>query len=593
MSKRKHKLHLSHPLLGKGQPQFLVTLLNDLNRSFSLDGQGIYRKEELAPDVGTMPEFDPSKWGRSGEFADAYLLNEMLSKYPFEVPGVDRDAVALAKFKDCEAHCALTNTTVGINTADPFSGIGWHAVLETARRKVLHLLGSFSWDLVEDRCAFGPGASTSRPRGSSDAFYKFGHKPDVTPDCALIAWMAVYRQPHWFEVLTGTKPTGVWVEDFHRHPPEEIFNYVPGNRVTTVPKNAKTNRVIAIEPDLNMFLQKGIGSLIRARLRRVRVNLNSQKLNQRLARLGSRNGSLATVDFSSASDTICLRIVEELLPPDWVVALKQVRSPVGTLPDGSKLSYEKISSMGNGFTFELESLIFWALAKSVTELIGVGGIVSVYGDDLIVRPGALDSLKWCFSRAGFTLNEKKSHYSGGFRESCGKHYFYGDDVTPFYIRKRLTTVWDLYSLANNIRRWARCSWGLDSRVREVYHKVVEAIPLHLRYKIPEGLGDVGLISDFDESCPSFDVHLKRLRVVGLLPVTARKSIDGLQVLVKYFNLRRDEPLETGVATIPRTVTTFGVEHRLLVWRWPTYGPWLDDPRMSEWLPAPWLTELGK
>jgi hypothetical protein len=396
----------------------------------------------------------------------------------------------------------------------------------------------------------------------------------VTPDCSLLGWLAVYRQPNWFEVLTGTKPTGIWIEDFHRHPPEKIFNLVPGNRITTVPKNAKTNRVIAIEPDLNMFLQKGIGGVIRSRLRSVRVNLNSQKLNQRLARIGSRYGTLATVDFSSASDTICTGIVEELLPPDWVSALKQVRSPVGVLPDKSTVQYEKISSMGNGYTFELESLIFWAIARSVVDLIGVGGIVSVYGDDLIVRVEAKDSLEWAFSRAGFTLNAKKSHFGGHFRESCGKHYHYGVDVTPFYIKKRLATVWDLYTLANNIRRWARCSWGLDSRLQRAYHMVVEAIPEHLRLKIPEGFGDVGLVSDFDEACPSFDRHIYRLRFSGLLPVESRKTVEGLPLLVKYFNSRKATPLESEVASLPRTLTTFGLKHKMLVWRWPSYGPWI-------------------
>lgn len=575
MSKRKHKLHFCHSLLGEGQPQILADLLWELNCSFSADGNGIFKKEELNPSAGVFPVIDPNRWGRSGEFADAYLLSEMLSKYPFKIPGVDRKKAAFDKFKESELQCALVNQTTGINTSDPFSGISWHSVLETARQKVLHLLGPFSWDLVEENCGFGPGASTSLKRDRSDAFYKFGHKPDVTPDCALLAWWAVYRQPNWFEVLTGTKPTGIWVEDFHRHPPEDIFRLVPGNKVTTVPKNAKTDRVIAIEPDMNMFFQKGIGSVIRARLRRVRINLNSQKLNQRLARIGSRYGDLATVDFSSASDTISMSLVEELLPPDWVTALKQVRSPVGTLPDKSVVRYEKISSMGNGYTFELESLIFWAIARSVVDLIGVGGIVSVYGDDLICRSSAERPLKWAFSRAGFTLNEKKSHFGGNFRESCGKHYFHGDDVTPFYVRKRLNTVWDLFTLANNIRRWARCSWGLDSRLQQVYRKVVDAIPQHLRFKIPEGYGDVGLISDFDESTPSFDRATYRLRFKGLLPVTSRKRVEGLPVLVKYFNSRKETPLESEVASLPRTVTTFGLEHRMLVWRWPSYGPWLD------------------
>lgn len=140
-----------------------------------------------------------------------------------------------------------------------------------------------------------------------------------------------------------------------------------GNKVTTVPKNSKTDRVIAIEPLMNMYVQKGIGGAIRHSLRSVGINLNDQTSNQRLAREGSLQGKLATVDLSSASDSVSLLLVEELLPPDWVAAIKLCRSPCGVLPDGSVINYQKVSSMGNGFTFELESLIFWAACSSVCQ----------------------------------------------------------------------------------------------------------------------------------------------------------------------------------------------------------------------------------
>ena len=41
------------------------------------------------------------------------------------------------------------------------------------------------------------------------------------------------------------------------------------NRLMTVPKNARTDRVIAAEPDWNMFFQLGLGASIRARLQKV------------------------------------------------------------------------------------------------------------------------------------------------------------------------------------------------------------------------------------------------------------------------------------------------------------------------------------
>lgn len=563
--KRNVMFRLSHPFV-KGGEQSILELFNCLSRQ--LGGSYSASRPEDVIDI----RIDASAYDSVLDFRRDYLLAEVASKFPFS-RNVDLKAVALKAFFDAEAQCSLTNETVRVDTRGPH-GLSWHAVLETARRKISHLLGPFSWDLAEVHCGFGPGATTSLRRGKSDAFYKFGSKPDVTPDCALLAWHAVRRIPLWFEALTGQKPGATWVEDYFRFKPEEIFNLVAGNRVTTVPKNAKTERVIAIEPDLNMFLQKGIGGLIRSRLRRARINLNSQSLNQRLARIGSRYGTLATVDFKAASDTISLAIVEELLPPSWVCALKQTRSPIGVLPDGSIHPYSKFSSMGNGFTFELESLIFWALSRAVADLSGIRGIVMVYGDDLIVKAETREAVEWAFSRAGFTLNEKKSFFTGPFRESCGKHFFRGTEVSPFYIRKPIKTVWDLYSLANKIRKWARYSYGCDSSLKPVYDYVVEAIPRPLRYRIPDGIGDVGLIADFDESTPRFNRRLFSLYCVGYLPVTSYTEVDGSSALLKYFSMAGREPTEVSARRLPRVHPTRGKPMKFAVRRWSHYGPWL-------------------
>jgi len=517
------------------------------------------------------------------DFRDRYLLSEVCSKYPFKVNGIDRTLAALTKFGEAEAQCALVNSTLRTPTIGP-NGLEWHTVIQTARAKIGRLLGPFNWNQVEDHFAFGPGATTSRKRIESDAVYKIGCKPDVTQDCALLAWCAVYRIPRWFELLSGSLPSGNWRDDLDRHPPEKIFTLVPGNRVVTVPNNTKTERVIAIEPDLNMFIQKGLGRVLRHRLRRAGIDLNTQRKNQMLARKGSIYGNLASVDFSSASDTISREIVDLLLPEDWALALKQCRSPVGVLPCGRVVQYHKFSSMGNGYTFELESLIFWAIARAVSDLctprLQKRAVVMVYGDDLIVNAKLQDQMTWAFSRAGFTLNPKKSFFSGPFRESCGKHYFAGVDVTPFYVRKEIRQVWHMYTIANNIRRWARLNcWGLDSRLKASYDLIVGALPLWSRQLIPDGIGDVGLIADFDEARPK--LHKKdRLKGIinfsatGYLPRVKEHSFEGFSVLVKWFLLRRESALEQSVEVAQRVTADVAVRHNFRVQLWPSYGPWV-------------------
>lgn len=103
------------------------------------------------------------------------------------------------------------------------------------------------------------------------------------------------------------------------------------------------------------------------------------------------------------------------------------------LVDGRWIQLEKFSSMGNGFTFELETLIFWALVESLRDLRSqTGGRVSVYGDDIVCPSDIATDLIELLDFCGFEVNTKKSHWAGLFRESCGEHFFRGKNVTPIY-----------------------------------------------------------------------------------------------------------------------------------------------------------------
>jgi hypothetical protein len=165
-----------------------------------------------------------------------------------------------------------------------------------------------------------------------------------------------------------------------------------------------------------------------------------------LAQIGSNDGSLATIDLSSASDTVAREVVRFLMPESWYERLDLCRSKVGEL-DGKWLRYEKFSSMGNGFTFELETLIFWGLAIACVRSCGLEtDKVRVYGDDIIVPVDAYDFLVEVLSYCGFTTNSSKSYKSGAFRESCGKDYFNGHEVRPFFQKEYLNGVETLFPL---------------------------------------------------------------------------------------------------------------------------------------------------
>jgi hypothetical protein len=279
----------------------------------------------------------------------------------------------------------------------------------------------------------------------------------------------------------------------------DLVKIVPGNSIITVPKSFKTDRTIAKEPDMNIYIQKGIGRVIRHRLKRVGVDLDDQTRNQRAAREGSILGELATMDLSMASDTLACRLVEWLLPPEWGLALELVRSPVGVLPSGEIIHYQKFSSMGNGYTFELESLIFWAVAQECCCPFNIWEMdtsVCVYGDDIVIPTRFYDLLAFRLAEVGFTPNPSKSYASGPYRESCGKHYYLGTDITPFYIKKQVKSLDRLFLAHNNTVRWGNRT-GID--VSSVLTGLKNLAPASWREpRLPDGFGDGAFIGAVDE-----------------------------------------------------------------------------------------------
>jgi hypothetical protein len=230
------------------------------------------------------------------------------------------------------------------------------------------------------------------------------------------------------------------------------LNIVEGNVLFTVPKKTDIDRCACKEPDINMFLQKGVGNHIRRRLLKHGINLNDQRINRQLAYEGSISDSLMTLDMSSASDLISREVVRVLLPPLWFEYLNDIRS-TKTEIDGETTVLEMFSSMGNGFTFELESLIFFALTRSVQYFEGVSGVASIYGDDIIAPSEIFYQLTFVLDKFGFVVNEDKSFHKGPFRESCGGHFYNGEDITPFYLKREPTRLTDLIRVANQLRQW--------------------------------------------------------------------------------------------------------------------------------------------
>lgn len=481
---------------------------------------------------------DPGGYSSSSEFALALNSVSLFRKYPGFPGSNSKKEAAIEKWRACEETCLDTN--LRITFARKGESISPHSeALRRARSKISKLLGSFSWSKVARYFDFGPGSTTRLSYSRRHLPFKFGPEPQTTFDNLATASSIIGTSRVWCFATGGRYVDGA----------APCFRITEQSKVTTVPKDAFIDRVIAIEPDMNMFVQKGFGGFMRNRLKRVGIDLDDQSLNQLLARSGSLGG-LATLDLSSASDTVAYELVKELLPPEWFEALLSCRTHESRLPSGEIISLQKFSAMGNGYTFELESLIFWALCSSVcTETIGREGLrVSVYGDDLIMSVAdyvpVVEILEWC----GFSVNHKKSFADGPYRESCGKHFFYGRDVTPLTITKELTHGSRLLLLCNNIQRWCYTSGSgqyRDSVLKPALDYCIGQLPSHLRRpRIPLGYGDGALLGSFDEVKPRRSKRGWDGWIVDrvLLPRTRLRQSGGVATLAaSLYKLDRGAP----------------------------------------------------
>lgn len=291
---------------------------------------------------------------------------------------------------------------------------------------------------------------------------------------------------------------------------------VQHNKIEFVPKTVKTHRSIAVEPLLNGYLQKGIDVVMRMKLKRIGIDLSDQSGNQRMARDGSYDnvGAFATIDLRSASDSIATEVVRDLLPPAWFALLDATRSK-SYIHEGKITSFQKFVSMGNGFCFPLETLLFVAACHAV----GAGRPgrdFRVYGDDIIVRRQHFVPTLILLGHLGFKSNPDKTFCEGPFRESCGADWFGGKDVRPFTLDFALDSVQNVFKFLNLTRRNERTAMFFEG-VRDL---ILDLLPSNWRlYRPYKGNADTGIDCVGDEflaasSC-RYDVRKRQWRWLEL------------------------------------------------------------------------------
>lgn len=502
-------------------------------------------------------DVNPLDYCDHNRFGDDYLCVSLLSKNPRLPTGIDRKAVALEKFIDAERLNSLTNKRLSEFLYDGISPSDWVTrVVHTTRAHVFRILGKLrrrELDFVEQHMRFGPGATTTL---SGVVTQGKKYSPRTLGATPRVADYILCFPPQW----AAQKPDVV----IHR-----------ASKLTTVPKNAKTDRVICIEPDLNIYVQLGIGACIREKLRVCGLDLNTQENNQRAASVAHLKG-LCTMDLSSASDLISYMAVRLLVPDDWQELLAFARVDYTTMPDGTTVALEKWSSMGNGYTFELETLLFYCVLLAVRDVDGGHETTDeflAYGDDLIFPSRYYDSVKRTLDFLGFKVNTKKTFGKGLFFESCGSDWFNGRNVRPIFLRSESHDYQTVcYTYANGLRRWANRrngGWSCDSRILPAWLCCFRAVSRHDQYLIPEGAGDVGFAADFDFAKPGYRAGLYTFRCRALRPQQCVVNVEGayLHSLVSRTDFSQGREALRGRFVPPARA-------RGHVLAWPNLGPWL-------------------
>lgn len=422
---------------------------------------------------------DPTQYSDADSYFWDNQLCKLLSKYPhFPVVSEEqRSEATRANALRCELLCKDTNDFLikwqtGRATVRPS-----HArIIEGARKLIDEVLGSFNPDVWLDSCRWGPGVNAFAPKSTSD-YSKLTRTPVVTEEFLPYAAAFIAEFPAWVRALNPT------YEVTEHDSVPVMLEVARGGKYSEVPKKAMIGRDIETQPSINGFAQRGLGVMIADRLLPYGIDLSDQSRNQELARIGSLDGSIATIDLTNASNTVSSAAVRLLIRGDWLHALEITRT-THYLIEGEWVKLHRFSSMGNGYTFELESLIFWAIARVVTDLkCNKKAPVGCFGDDIIVPTAAYKEVCDVLSVLGFTANASKSFAVGPFRESCGADWFMGSPVRPLYIKEDPHDVASLISICNGLRRasarigddcchhrgfrraWLRCVRWIPARIR--------------------------------------------------------------------------------------------------------------------------------
>ncbi len=326
----------------------------------------------------------------------------------------------------------------------------------------------------------------------------------------------------------------------------------PPVRVITVPKTLKTPRIIAVEPVHMQYMQQAIMLDFVKRIEEDYLSSSfirflDQEPNQRLAWRGSLLGDLATLDLSEASDRVSNQLVRALFSrfPHLAEAVDATRTRKADVDGHGVIRLAKFASMGSALCFPVESMVFMTvifcgiekqLNRQLTrkDIESFMGSVRTYGDDIIVPVSYVRSVVSALSDFGLKVNTGKSYWTGKFRESCGKDFYAGFDVSVVKVRREIPTrreqsdeLVSAVSLRNQL-----FEFGFWSAVEFMDKVIMDIIPFPFVHPNSPALGRFqdGHLHDVQRWDPRLQRPLVKAAVVDApLP---HDELDGVDALAK-------------------------------------------------------------
>jgi len=332
------------------------------------------------------------------------------------------------------------------------------------------------------------------------------------------------------------------------------------SRVVSVPKTQKTPRIIAIEPSSVQYVQQGILESVNRAMRRDLIgsfiSSDSQEPNQLLAQEGSI-GDLATLDLSEASDRVSLMHVCCITRgnPLFQKAILACRSEYASVPGNGIIPLSKFASMGSALCFPIEAMVFLTMIfhgierergyhfTDRREIESFVGRVRVYGDDIVIPVDYVHTVVDSLEYFGAKVNRRKSFWTGRFRESCGKDYYAGHDVSIVKFRRRwpshrqqVAETVSLVAFRNLLYEhgcWATCAW-LDEKLRNLltHFPCIESSS--------SALGRVSFLGYLAEK-EHEHLHVPLVKACVMSSRSPKDPLDGRSALLKFFLKRGDSP----------------------------------------------------